>query len=495
MQIINKNKTKKYQVSIFWSIAIFIVSLFFASHYVSAAITGVYISNVYNTTQASNFDKVTWGGTNTSDITIEVRAGNDSNTADSSWTAWETVVNSGDDPSATIDNHQYIQYRASFSTTYSTTVNDANTALTSFVINYSEANIPSPQSLVSSKYDTTSSENKIAGVSWKYVTNLPSGGSVKMYLKTASNESGLDTASWQPITGCTGSTTAGSTITCPAPSAFSDCSDTTPSNCNDEWFQYQVELGLGSGSVSPVVDDIKVNYQANLATPELNSVTITKGASYYSPGTFTSKIYDTIANNGFGNINFVETMPTGGGLTMKARSCVNFDCSDKSSWSGCDVSSGVDLSGACVTDGDQYIQYQAELTRGTDPAQTPSLDKVTIDFSQLPHYSTTASITIVANISDNVGGSGVDTSNPPTVKIYNSSGTQIGSSYTMFDDGAHNDDIPPADSPPGSNQPDGRFGSESFTISSPGVYTFKINANDVAGNPATEIVGKFAITP
>jgi hypothetical protein len=112
---------------------------------------------------------------------------------------------------------------------------------------------------------------------------------------------------------------------------------------------------------------------------------------YYSSGTFTSGIIDVGAPTA--NWSTLSWTHTGGQtITMKARSCSASDCSGATDWGSCsNITNGNALStGGCVTDGHQYIQYQAALSTA-DTSETPSLDDVTIAYSAYPLSQTLTS--------------------------------------------------------------------------------------------------------
>ena len=113
------------------------------------------------------------------------------------------------------------------------------------------------------------------------------------------------------------------------------------------------------------------------------SATLTNAFEYHNwitAGTYTSTV-KPLANTGFGNINWVAGTPANTNLTMRVKSCTTADCSDKPSWTGCDlaaIDNGTDISGkGCVVDGNGFVQYQAYLSTDSASAQ-PYLDSVTI---------------------------------------------------------------------------------------------------------------------
>ncbi|MFH1189715.1 MAG: hypothetical protein V1682_03410 [Candidatus Omnitrophota bacterium] len=133
--------------------------------------------------------------------------------------------------------------------------------------------------------------------------------------------------------------------------------------------------------------------------PDLTSV-------YYSSGAFTSRIFDTGGSNSWGSVSWNSTTPSGTTVTIKAHTSNLADMSDvASTWSNA-LSNGSTLSGTGITGGHQYVQYKAALAT-TDTSVTPSLDDVTIGFSD-----TNASDRAISDESDynfTIGGQPITT--------------------------------------------------------------------------------------
>jgi hypothetical protein len=467
-------KKKKVYNFIFSLILLF--GCFFVANSASA-ISGTYTSSSHNMGGASILTNVDWikvgGGT----VAVSLRTGNLDPPTDGSWTS----VSDNSDPAVSLDGNQYVQYQVTFDNVYSTTNNDINVAITSFMISYSSASASSPQILTSSIYNTTSWDSKIASVSWDELS-LPSGSIARLYLETASTDTGLSGgAAFQEITGCTKS---GQTRTCTnVPAAFQSGND-------DKYFHYRIDLHSGAGGF-PEVGNIKISYNANFETPSLDRIDVTTAMSYLSTGSFESEVYDTIANQQFNAMTIVENL-SGGSIITKVRSCNQLDCSDGTAWGSCSSISSGDITGGCVTDSERYIQYRLELGRGGDIGSTPITNSIRIDFDQLQVYAPGTSFIVIADIFD--PDTGIANPPAPVVKILNSSAVQVGPDYTLYDDGSHGDDISPIDSPLGANQPDGRFGTNSITIFTEDIYTIQLVAQNGAGIVADiNPVGSFVI--
>ncbi|TAN57279.1 hypothetical protein EPN15_04850, partial [Patescibacteria group bacterium] len=111
---------------------------------------------------------------------------------------------------------------------------------------------------------------------------------------------------------------------------------------------------------------------------------------YYSLGAYTSIIKAVEVVTSFEIMSWMQTLPAGTSITMKVRSCDDSACSaagtvDESltkQWASISpATSGNDISGDGVTDGDGWIQYQAILNASADQTQTSSLDSITINYS------------------------------------------------------------------------------------------------------------------
>ena len=76
-----------------------------------------------------------------------------------------------------------------------------------------------------------------------------------------------------------------------------------------------------------------------------------------------------------------------GGVEVRVRSDVNADMSTATDWASCSaISSGTDLSATnCVTDTNQYLQYQVTLT--PSGASSPVFEDISIAFSAWSGWS------------------------------------------------------------------------------------------------------------
>ncbi|MEK7625262.1 MAG: glycine-rich domain-containing protein, partial [Patescibacteria group bacterium] len=120
----------------------------------------------------------------------------------------------------------------------------------------------------------------------------------------------------------------------------------------------------------------------------------------YQPRTYISGVMDIgIPVPSWTNLSFVTTTQANTAVTLKARSANNSAMTGATDWASCTtITSTAALSiGGCVTNGHQYIQYQATLYT-SDSSVTPSLNSVTIGYNQ--YNSSGSFISSVYNSSD-----------------------------------------------------------------------------------------------
>ena len=108
--------------------------------------------------------------------------------------------------------------------------------------------------------------------------------------------------------------------------------------------------------------------------------------SYATSGTLTSNIFDS--NTGGSYWGILTYTSSGSTVTVKARSSNSSTMSGATAFSSCNaISSGSDISSNnCMTDGQQYIQYQITLA-SADTSTTPTVSDISIAF--LPYDNTT----------------------------------------------------------------------------------------------------------
>jgi len=194
-------------------------------------------------------------------VSIDIRAGNDSDVNDNSWTDWLTNISDGGDISA-LGSKKFIQYRVNISSE-----NDRFTPQVS-AINFNYNYYPSGQTLISSIYDTLDNANIIGLLGMKEGETLPEGTEAILSLRTASTSEEIENATWYDFQNNSSHcdkdgdkfTCAGSAL----PAEFTEGND-------DRYWQYKVTLN-SAGAFTPTVSEVEVKYVVN-APPELQNVT------------------------------------------------------------------------------------------------------------------------------------------------------------------------------------------------------------------------------
>ncbi|MBP6884172.1 MAG: hypothetical protein KBC06_02985, partial [Candidatus Pacebacteria bacterium] len=243
-------------------------SPYFAAGNLSYYTSGTYTSGVIDLgIQPVSFSTLSFTKTTptSTTLTVDVRAGNSSNTSDGSWTSWLTNVSTGGDISS-LGSHQYFQYRANLASS-----DDSVTpSLQDITIGYNT--YPASQSLISSAYDSTDSINIIGSIAYDENESLPSGTGVIFSIRTAATQGGLTSASWSDFTNATANCSKTVTnVECSSSAIPSGLKDGSA----DRWWQYKVTL-TSTGTATPTVYATEVTYVVN-APPELQNVTASQG--------------------------------------------------------------------------------------------------------------------------------------------------------------------------------------------------------------------------
>lgn len=168
-------------------------------------------------------------------------------------------------------------------------------------------------------------------------------------------------------------------------------------------------------------------------------------SAYNSSGTYITGAINIGGNSSWGNLSW--TAGGTGTITIKARSDADGDLIDATDWGSCTaITSGGALStGGCVTNGHQYIQYQASLST-SDTSVTPTLEDVTIGYNIYASSATlTSSAYDAADAANVLGGiSWVEDSSLPsgttvTVSLRTAASSDLsGSSWTDFTNATSN---------------------------------------------------------
>lgn len=142
-------------------------------------------------------------------------------------------------------------------------------------------------------------------------------------------------------------------------------------------------------------------YNTSYSGCNSGSIYCTGSVTYYSSGTFTSRIIDTgQKNTSWGNTSWTTTQPSSATqIVLKARTSNSATMTGATAFSSCNAIATVTITNAtgsaalagnnCVSAGDRYIQYEAALST-TDATITPVLSDVTINYT---YYSTSQTLT------------------------------------------------------------------------------------------------------
>ncbi len=208
---------------------------------------GTFLSDIKDIGYAATFGTIDWNDTipTGASITMEVRAGNQSDLSDGVW----TFVSKGDALNTNFDGRRYYQYRTILFTSSTDTVPSVEDVTVSY---YG----PSTGSFISSPFDSGSALNYFAGISWTATT--PSSTAFKIQVRTSPDNS--DWTAWVGPDGTNGTYFTDGSGEEDIPAALSD-------GANDRWIQYRAFFE-GNGIVTPTLSDISLTYTVN-ATPDI----------------------------------------------------------------------------------------------------------------------------------------------------------------------------------------------------------------------------------
>ena len=119
------------------------------------------------------------------------------------------------------------------------------------------------------------------------------------------------------------------------------------------------------------------------------SVDWIRATPYAASGSFTSRVFDQGAPNGWGAVNWTSTEPTGTSLDVYVRTG-NTPTPDGTWTAFLPVTNGGNVGGSA-----QYLQYRADLAT-TDDTYTPVLDALTVDCSAGPDITPPVISAVVA---------------------------------------------------------------------------------------------------
>ncbi|MFA6095992.1 MAG: fibronectin type III domain-containing protein, partial [Candidatus Paceibacterota bacterium] len=176
--------------------------------------------------------------------------------------------------SSMVAGHRYFQYEVTMTSSDGVST-PTFSDLKVYYTHYPDTGV-SPQTLVSSPYDTGSPASMLNTFSWNAQSgNLgekPAGTNLKFRIRTAASKAGLTTASWcgpGDATNCDGG--GGTQTYYETTSSGETINSTQSAGANDQWMQYKAWLESTDGSQTPVLSDASVLYVRN--TPPCVGVT------------------------------------------------------------------------------------------------------------------------------------------------------------------------------------------------------------------------------
>ncbi|MBN2120281.1 MAG: DUF2341 domain-containing protein [Candidatus Omnitrophica bacterium] len=154
---------------------------------------GSFTSTVKEVGRNQGFDIVDWNS-NVAASSFELRARTSGSESMADAQDWDDIEirHKGDDLTlsypAIVDGQAYIQYQLRF---FADDINNLP-ELQDIDLNYTK--YPAKQTLISSPYDTSTTANRITGLSWS--ETQPGGSDIRFQLRTAADEASLASASW-----------------------------------------------------------------------------------------------------------------------------------------------------------------------------------------------------------------------------------------------------------------------------------------------------------
>ena len=118
-----------------------------------------------------------------------------------------------------------------------------------------------------------------------------------------------------------------------------------------------------------------------------NGTILNYALAYYNTGTFLSRVFDgVITDPSWDIIYWQENLPLASNITLSTRT--GSTPTPDASWTGWSAEMTNEVSSQIppAQKNNQYLQYRATLTRGTDPLATPELDYVTVTYSGVTSF-------------------------------------------------------------------------------------------------------------
>jgi hypothetical protein len=233
--------------------------------------SGTFTSSAINTGQSSDFTRLDFTIDKPANTDLKFQLRSATTEADLSSATWYGPTSTDDyytTASQTInsvhDGHQWIQYKAYFSTTDTS----QTPSLDDITINYTY--YPASATLISSPYNTSDTANVVGRIGWS--ETLPGNTDIKFQIRTAPDSSGSPGV-WTDWLGPTG---AGDYYT--DPTGGETINSTHTDGLDDQWIQYKVWLETSDGVNTPTLSDVTLTYVVN-APPEFDSTYGTNGVA------------------------------------------------------------------------------------------------------------------------------------------------------------------------------------------------------------------------
>lgn len=413
----------------------------------AATATGTITSQVKDIGIGPNWLAMNWTASTTasSTITMKVRTGTSSDMASAmAWDSCATTTSGADisNEDCVTDGERYIQYQAYLSCDYATATEFVSPELFDATVKYEAVGV-----LVSSPYNTLANDTVVSEARWSesrpgssdVLVQLRSsadssswsswmgsdGTSADYFTDPAGNESipaalsdgtGEQYLQYRVILDSSGSDLPVLTditidysadvpiITGVSPAyLFSTASNTVRLTLAGSGFVSGASVSTLSAGVtvsgtnlSVSANEISFDFDASGAFGGYVDITVTNPNGAFATrandfyinkyiGSIVSKVID-IPNLYFSALSWSASTTATSSVSLKARTSAASDMSGASAWASCDtLVSGNDISANnCVTDGERYLQYQAELSAvyGTSSGWfTPELKGIIINYA------------------------------------------------------------------------------------------------------------------
>ncbi|MBI2515195.1 fibronectin type III domain-containing protein [Candidatus Wolfebacteria bacterium] len=381
--------------------------------------TGTFTSGPINVgNSAGLWGNLSWSATTTAQTSVTIKARSATNSSMTGATDWASCSNITNGAALSTggcvtngNNHQYIQYQATLSTTDAT----QTPSLNDITINYQFYGTSGV--LTSSAYDSNDAANLIGTLAWDEDTTSPSNTTSTLSLRTASSSSNLALMSWTDFTvNTSGCSKASGTVTC----GSSAIPSSMKTGADDQWFQYKITLASSNTGNTPTIAEVRVQYVVN-APPQFNPSYGTGGVSVAQNSSSTD------SNWGKVQITYQVLDPdTTSGTATPNNVSSSFEYNIGGSWtavSPTNLAAG-DTNNKTVSP-DTYTQYTATWDAKT---QIPNTYYATAQVRQTVNDHEAANNTAIATSSAFI----LDTKNPSSTMTLNGASSTF--TYTLTDD-------------------------------------------------------------